>query len=450
MKNYNISTQKKSIQAYKKEYLNYLGNAIDSLYTYLHYYNPEWRLLEDGSGYYTKTDPNVLINKTSLEDELYPTQLILTTYGIDEIFISSIIIKKSNTIIQTIEFKLGGNYSNFITTDNILSNPQDEFVEFKPDDDELYYGYVTVSIPKCDEIIIYTTRGNQIERWQSGWGYYYVKNNFSCHLNIIDKTKYNICPNWVYPYDSHIDPPSEQDSYDKQFTFSISVPIKNILYINKLQYRWGYKNTSDHVFWYGFNYNSSLNIGATIYKKDAYDVPSVLRTSDLDHYILFEASLAQYVTWTFSTGVDENNNPALIYNYHISNELDFGLVYNIQTITSTPRYFYKEDASTTYDIKYEDSVFDRMTLFDYININVQYKDNEQWVPSHSGTDYQCWSGATELFPQTVYEVNSQYEDLIAETELYERPGNISTYQVRLEKSKDDQKNIEKSFKVIFS
>ena len=293
MRNYSISTQKKSIQAYKKEYLNYLKNAIDSLYTYLHYYNPQWRLLEDNSGYHTKTNPNLWINKASLESD-------------------------------------------------------------------------------------------------------------------------------------------------------------NTLLIEKLQYRWGYKNTSDHIFWYGPNYTFPLNIGATIYKKDAYDVSNPLDSSDLDHYILFEASLAQYVTWTFSTGVDENNNAALIYNYHISNELDFGLMYNIQAITSAPRYFYKEGNNTTYNIKYEDNVFDRKSLFDYININVQYKNNGRWIPSHSGTDYQYWSGATELFPQTVYEINNQYEDLIADTELYERPGNISTYQVRLEKSKDDKKDIEKLFEVIFS
>ena len=52
MKNFNVSRQSsKSSQAWKKEYVYRLQQEYDSLYYYLHYYNPSWKLITKSQGY---------------------------------------------------------------------------------------------------------------------------------------------------------------------------------------------------------------------------------------------------------------------------------------------------------------------------------------------------------------------------------------------------------------
>jgi hypothetical protein len=87
----------------------------------------------------------------------------------------------------------------------------------------------------------------------------------------------------------------------------------------------------------------------------------------------------------------------LIYNYHLSNELDFGLIYDVQVVEQTPRYFYEtvddnEHVVSTYNVKYQNDAFDTTTLFDYTNYNVRFSNNgdTNLIPqSESGVvDYQ--------------------------------------------------------------
>jgi len=317
MKNFNISKQNKNwAQAYKKKYINQLWNQTNSLYEYLHYYNPEWRVL----GWDTKGEKN------------------LSYFIYDNSYV----------------------YESSLITERPKSNEEEA---------------ETIT---C------------VDLW-------------------------------------------------------------------KLHFRWGFKNRFSHEVYYGKNgYESeALSVGATIYKKDSYDLDYLKgnnynREEFLSHFIVFEAALAQYITWTISTGIDTDGNAALIYTYHLSNELDFGLQYNIQVVESTPRYFY----DGTYKIKYINNNFDTTTLLDYINTNVQYSndssDTQSLEPPHSGTDYQHWCGATNIFPQTVYVNNDEYEELIAETVLYERPGKTSEYQVRFNKQSTNHPQIEDKFEVIFS
>lgn len=52
MKNFNISRQASSSpQAWKKEYIQRLQQEFNSLYYYLHYYNPSWKLITNSQGY---------------------------------------------------------------------------------------------------------------------------------------------------------------------------------------------------------------------------------------------------------------------------------------------------------------------------------------------------------------------------------------------------------------
>lgn len=224
--------------------------------------------------------------------------------------------------------------------------------------------------------------------------------------------------------------------------------------ITKLYFRWGIKNRTTEKIAYGNStYSNSeqfLNIGASLYKIDAVDV-NYSQGDILSHFLVFEAALAQYITWTISTGVTSGGHSCLIYTYHLSNELDFGLAYTVQAGTNVPRYFYYNNGVTDYPIKYLDDGFDSTGLFDYTNVNIRVQDGDTFVPSSfSSTVYQQWGGATSLFPQTVYKDNNQYEDLIADTVVFERPGKKNQYQVRMSKKRDAATTIEDKFEVVFS
>ena len=230
------------------------------------------------------------------------------------------------------------------------------------------------------------------------------------------------------------------------------LPIVNIW---DLHYRWGFKNRFSYPLFYGTPDNYyQLNIGATIYKKDAYDVDSS-NIESLSHFLIFESGLAQYYTWQISTGL-HNGDIQLRYDLYLSNELDFGLAYAVQFVEGVPRYFFQDGDGMRYQIRYKDSPFDIETLFDYNNYNIRYSnDGEEYYPSSFDNQvYQKWNGASEIIANTVISSTENgiavYEDLIADVQLYQRPGKKSEFQVRLDKSGNNRPNIENNFEVVFS
>ena len=69
MKNFNISKQSpNSQQAWKKEYIQRLQQEVNSLYYYLHYYNPSWNLITDSHGYvgYSPYNSKDVLNNPTL------------------------------------------------------------------------------------------------------------------------------------------------------------------------------------------------------------------------------------------------------------------------------------------------------------------------------------------------------------------------------------------------
>lgn len=210
--------------------------------------------------------------------------------------------------------------------------------------------------------------------------------------------------------------------------------------ISKLGYRWGFRNSSTQVMYYD---GQTLNIGAIIYKKDAYDV-SQNDADKLSHYIVFESSLAQYYIWTFSGAINDNNEYVLRYTFHKTNELDYGLSFTMQVAEQAPRYFY--NSNNEYQIKYKGTPFDIDIIYDYNNTNVQVDNNQ----SESNTYYpQLWQGNSFVCADVMYKNNGEYEDLIADTVLYERGGQKSEIQVRLDKNASEQTQLEDSFVVFF-
>lgn len=230
-----------------------------------------------------------------------------------------------------------------------------------------------------------------------------------------------------------------------------------IVDIWKLHYRWGFKNRLSYPLFYGTPGNYySLNIGATIYKKDAYDVDSS-NAESLSHFLIFESGLAQYYTWKISTGLHDGN-VQLRYDWYLSNELDFGLTYAVQFVEGVPRYFFQDNDGMRYQIRYKDSPFDIETLSDYNNYNIRYSnDGEEYYPDNLDPNnpvYQKWNGASEIIADVIISSTENnvtvYEDLIADVQLYQRPGKKSEFQVRLDKSSNNHPSIENSFEVVFS
>ena len=241
--------------------------------------------------------------------------------------------------------------------------------------------------------------------------------------------------------------------------------------ITKLKYRWGYKNTSQENIFYGVddqhiaNAIKSINVGATIFKKDAYDT-SYNDADLLSHFIVYESSLAQYITWTVSTAVgttaETAGQPVLKYVTHLSDELDLGLAYDVQIMRKPPRYFYLSN-NLYYPIRYTDNTFDSEALYDYSNYNVRYRviqssgEVSNYIPQYSPGQkvYQLWDGGIGIVTQVVYtrtdtQTNKdKNEDLIGDTILYESARDVK-FQVRLDKNSSNASEIESHFEVIFN
>ena len=248
----------------------------------------------------------------------------------------------------------------------------------------------------------------------------------------------------------------------------------NTLKINKLDFRWGFQNRTSHKIKYG---NQMLNIGATIFKKDSYDLGikdyetgvkysksdylyydgnfyivnaditadnntqfSDLNTSTLDvnadpHFVVFESALAQYYNWTFSA-----DNGCIIYHFFADNESSYGLSFPVQIAKCVPRYYYANNFDTDYEIRYNNSGYNRTGMYDYSNYNVSL--------GETSTDTtQSWQGASAIIGEVMYkDENDNYEDLISDAKTYQRRGQNSEYLVFLDRY---ESSFENNFFVFF-
>lgn len=209
-----------------------------------------------------------------------------------------------------------------------------------------------------------------------------------------------------------------------------------ILNLNNLNFRWGFQNRTTDKVLYGLGDNQEkLNVGATIFKIDSYDVSSIEDNDELlSHFIVYESALAQYYNWTISTQSDE-----IVYNYFSTNESDYGLNFFVQLAKSVPRYYCDDE----YTIKHSNEPYSGDGhVFDWTN-PIEVEDN----------DYnQGWQGATALLSEVVYgqtiDNNTIYEDVICDAITYQKRGQQIQFSVFLDKT--DTKSIEENFYVIFN
>lgn len=211
-----------------------------------------------------------------------------------------------------------------------------------------------------------------------------------------------------------------------------------ILKLNNLNFRWGFQNrTTDKVLYGLVGNQEKLNVGATIFKIDSYDVSSITDNDEfLSHFIVYESALAQYYNWTISTQSDE-----IVYNYFSTNESDYGLNFFVQLARSVPRYY----CDNEYLIRHSDNPYSGDgQIFDYTNSieveNIEYN--------------QGWQGATALLSEVVYKQeignNTIYEDVICDVITYQKRGQQIQFSVFLDKTDAEASDIEDRFYVIFN
>lgn len=209
------------------------------------------------------------------------------------------------------------------------------------------------------------------------------------------------------------------------------------LKIDRLNFRWGFKNTTSQQLQCG-NSDMWLNIGASVYKIDPYDVN--IEDADLmSHYIIFEGALGQYYLWDFNFVMD-GADAKLKYYFFLADETVASLSFKTQFAVEVPRYFYRG----TYDIKYLYDADDLDELYDYVN---HVSDTLQ--------EWQQWENSTSLMFDVVYKYtdndnNIKYEEIIADTLIHEGYSTKGgAYKVFLDKTEQSSESIEENFEVIF-
>jgi len=230
--------------------------------------------------------------------------------------------------------------------------------------------------------------------------------------------------------------------YNKE-GYTDEVKIDNIvennkkLRIDRLNFRWGFKNTTSQQLQCG-NSDTWLNIGASVYKIDPYDV-KIEDTDLMSHYIVFEGALGQYYLWDFNFVMD-GADAKLKYYFFLADETVASLSFKTQFAVEVPRYFYRG----IYDIKYLYDADDLDKLYDYVN-----------HVSETLQEWQQWENSTSLMFDAVYKYtdndnNIKYEEIIADTLIHEGySAKGGAYKVFLDKTKQSSESIEKNFEVIF-
>lgn len=220
----------------------------------------------------------------------------------------------------------------------------------------------------------------------------------------------NVGADSIYQYLHYYNPEWKLVAQDETYTGPNSLSSNNLFTgttfnAQNLAFRWGYKNETSNQYRIGSS-NAFVNVGATIFKRDAYDLTSVVTQEDLSHFILFEASLGHFYNYYISQEV-ENGQVYLLYNWFVASELDYGLSYSVQVPMTTPRHCYCGD----YTIRQPDSAND-MDLDDMAN-------------------NQKWCGNTEIDYLTYANFGNREEEVICDSIITQRHAQHSFYKVYL-------------------
>ena len=305
MKNFNISKQSRnSLQVWKKEYIQRLQQEVNSLYYYLHYYNPSWNLINTQGylGYSPYGSENIY-----RDDALNNIKNYMDVSNIDWSY------PQMDVLLKTRKSEgLDGNITYILNFETSQPDPQEEVVNevftsiylpagtyFISDENGYYIDYDEYLSTDSDYPIACIKIGNTYY----GFGAIHKK------ITIPENGKYDVTIN--FPHNTS---PYESDDMwlcitEKDVSFvpygTPVAPTSKGIYRQALGFRWGIKNnTSEPQYINDESYGTykRLNPGATLFKIDASD------DYNWSHYMIFEGSLAQYFTQKYSFDYNPSTN----------------------------------------------------------------------------------------------------------------------------------------------
>ena len=441
MKNFNISRQSPSSpQAWKKEYIQKLQQEVNSLYYYLHYYNPSWKLVTDSQGYIGYSPYG--------SKDIYKDNLLNTTKNYmdvsnirwySEFMDVSLITDKyegSGYITYVLDYETGQVDPQDLTEDEVFTSIYLQAGSYWVyDDNSPYYDYadyiqrgIDIGAPiAClwiDENTRYSFGENHQQITIPQNGTYYVTISFPNQTTEMYNDELWLCI-------------TKEDAGWIAYGTPVA-PTSSGIYRQALGFRWGIKNNTaepQYINYGDYGTYKVLNPGATLFKIDASD------NYDWIHYMIFEGALAQYLIQTYSFNYNPSTSQMdVVVTNALINAATKGLSYSTQFSKVPPRYYYKNLS---------------LVPLSYVNnaaiANIIY-DNNNRITNDGQTIIQEWAENSDICIDAVtsYTVNGQtrYEPLFADVILATENESTQQFKTYLDKTQDKKKPPEDNFKII--
>lgn len=439
MKNFNISRQSPSSpQAWKKEYIQRLQQEVNSLYYYLHYYNPSWKLVTDSQGYFGYSSYN--------SKDIYKDNLLNTTKNymdvsninwssdfMDVSLITSKYQSYNGYITYVLDYETGQiDSQDYIDNEIFTSIFLQAGTYFIYDDNSSYLDY---------DDYTHTDSGSPIACIRIGSNYYGF-GTIHQQITIPQNGMYDVTINFPHStMDLHTDEMwlciTKKDAGWIAYGTPVA-PTSSGIDRQALGFRWGIKNNTaepQYINYGDYGTYKILNPGATLFKIDASDDYNWI------HYMIFEGALAQYFIQTYSFNYNPSTNQMdVVVTNTLINAATKGLSYSTQFSKIPPRYYYKGSF---------------LVSLSYVNnaaiANVIY-DNNNRITNDGQTIIQEWAENSDICIDAVtsYEVNGQtrYEPLFADVILATENESTQQFKVYLDKTQSEKKRPEDNFKII--
>ena len=440
MKNFNISRQSPSSpQAWKKEYIQRLQQEVNSLYYYLHYYNPSWKLVTDSQGYFGYSPYNSkdiykdnLLNTTKnymdvsnihWSSEFMDVSLATSKYQSYDGYITYVLDYETgrvdpqdyvNNEVFTSIYLQAGTY--------VISDDNSSYVDYDDYTHTGGNGYPIACIKIGSDYYGFGTSHQQITIPQNGM--------YDVTINFPNDTEQ------MYEDELWLQITTEEDDW---IAYGTPVaPTSSGIERQALGFRWGIKNNTaepQYINYGDYGTYKVLNPGATLFKIDASDDYNWI------HYMIFEGALAQYFIQTYSFNYNPSTSQMdVVVTNTLINAATKGLSYSTQFSKVPPRYYYKNLS---------------LVPLSYVNnaaiANIIY-DNNNRITDNSQTIIQEWAENSDICIDAVtsYEVNGQtrYEPLFADVILATENESTQQFKAYLDKTQSEKKQPENKFNII--
>ena len=416
MKNFNISKQSpNSLQAWKREYIQRLQQEVNSLYYYLHYYNPSWSLITDTQRYigYSPYNSEDVYRDDALNDikNYMDVSNIDWSYPQMDAWLKTRKHKDlDGNVIYTLYFETSQPDSQEAVVNDVFTSiylPAGTY--FISDENGYYIDYDEYLSTDSDYPIACIKVGNT----------YYGFGTIHKKITIPENGRYDITIN--FPHNTS---PYEEDEMwlcitEKDVGFvpygTPVAPTSKGIYRQALGFRWGVKNNTSEPQYINYDSNGTykrLNPGATLFKIDASD------DYGWRHYMIFEGSLAQYFTQKYSFDYNQSTNKMdVVITNTLINAATKGLSYSTQFSRVPPRYYYK-------DLSLIPLLYINNTAAEHV-----IYDNNNRITDNSQTIIQEWADNSDICIDALVNVDNSDKNLCIAADVSERIINGVTWRV---------------------